>query len=357
MILYPRWYDPYRDRACDLETVLHTLAALARAWRDDRKGWSAGAMSRWKHPHLQAFGSVKPVTFSDIPVQDRRHMVWASKAAPATRGIRLEDGFLRSRGLGAALTPPLSLSLDDLGIYYDPSRESRLERLISNSVQLPDAEIERARRLIARITALGLSKYNISADPPPPLPEGPKILVVGQVEDDASVLLGTTTIRGNADLLAAARRENPDATLIYKPHPDVEAGHRKGAISLPGGVIAAPRTDPARLLDQVTELWTMTSLLGFEALLRGLPVTTCGAPFYAGWGLTRDLGDPPARRSARPGIVQLAHAALIDYPRYRDPVTGLPCPPEVIVDRLASGDTPAPRGLLALLQALRPRRR
>ena len=34
----------------------------------------------------------------------------------------------------------------------------------------------------------------------------------------------------------------------------------------------------------------MTSLMGFEALLRGIPVTTFGRPFYAGWGLTRDLG-------------------------------------------------------------------
>ena len=31
----------------------------------------------------------------------------------------------------------------------------------------------------------------------------------------------------------------------------------------------------------------------------------------------------------------LIHAALIAYPRYFDPVTGLPCPPEVAVDRLA----------------------
>ena len=37
----------------------------------------------------------------------------------------------------------------------------------------------------------------------------------------------------------------------------------------------------------------MTSLMGFEALLRGIPVTTLGTPFYAGWGLTTDLGPIP----------------------------------------------------------------
>ena len=86
----------------------------------------------------------------------------------------------------------------------------------------------------------------------------------------------------------------------------------------------------------------MTSLLGFEALLRGVKVTCLGAPFYAGWGLTRDLGPVPERRRARPTLAGLVHAALIDYPRYFDPKTRLPCPAEVAVERLASGDIPHP---------------
>ena len=89
----------------------------------------------------------------------------------------------------------------------------------------------------------------------------------------------------------------------------------------------------------------MTSLLGFEALLRGKPVTVTGAPFYAGWGLTRDLGEVPARRTARPDLVQLAHAALIAYPRYFDPVSNRPCPPEVVLERLATGRLPHPGAL------------
>ncbi|MEL7388932.1 MAG: capsular polysaccharide biosynthesis protein, partial [Pseudomonadota bacterium] len=63
-------------------------------------------------------------------------------------------------------------------------------------------------------------------------------------------------------------------------------------------------------------------------------------PFYAGWGLTRDLGTVPERRKARPALHGLVHAALIDYPRYFDPVTRQACPVEVIVDRLAKNDMP-----------------
>ena len=86
----------------------------------------------------------------------------------------------------------------------------------------------------------------------------------------------------------------------------------------------------------------MTSLLGFEALLRGKPVTCYGAPFYAGWGLTTDLGAVPARRSTKVSLEALVHATLIDYPRYFDPVTGMACPVEVVIERLASGDLPKP---------------
>ena len=92
--------------------------------------------------------------------------------------------------------------------------------------------------------------------------------------------------------------------------------------------------DPASLLTQTDEVWTLTSLLGFEALLRNKVVVTFGAPFYAGWGLTRDLGTPPARRVAKPDLLDLFYATLIAYPLYFDPITRLPCPVEVVVERL-----------------------
>ncbi|WP_443093678.1 capsular polysaccharide export protein, LipB/KpsS family, partial [Neisseria meningitidis] len=44
--------------------------------------------------------------------------------------IALEDGFLRSPGLGVAGYPPYSIVYDDIGIYYDTTRPSRLEQLI-----------------------------------------------------------------------------------------------------------------------------------------------------------------------------------------------------------------------------------
>ena len=346
MILYPRWYDPYRDTLGTLETVIDTLEAQARSWREDRHGWSAIGMSLWKHPHLQKFyGAYEPLIFSDqlADISDRPQMAWAGKIDSGGTGIiRVEDGFIRSRGLGASLVPPLSLVTDDLGIYYDPSRPSRLEKLIEQRATPRLDQEFRAARLIRSLIDAGLSKYN-TGKPPEALPEGYRILVCGQVADDASIKLGTTDITTNQALLDAVRTAHPDAIILYKPHPDVEAGLREGALTDPAKATQIiTNTDPAALLAQVQEVHTMTSLMGFEALIRGIPVTTYGAPFYAGWDLTTDKSDVPPRRRATPTIEALAHATLIDYPRYFDPKTGMPCPAEVAVLRLSQNDVPAP---------------
>lgn len=342
------WYDPCRDRLTDFDGALNQLEAEVKAFRQDRDGHLAYGMRLWKRPAIaRAFGDGAGVRFTDKPATTVT-LAWAGKADEVPGAARVEDGFLRSRGLGAALTPPLSLVADDLGIYYDPLHESRLERLIAEGP--PPGGVDRAERLMAAIRSAGLSKYNLAAGSYRPTPTGRRrILVPGQVEDDASIRLGAGRERTNLDLLRRVRAENPDAHVIFKPHPDVEAGLRPGAICagrFADEVVTA--TDPATLLGHVDKVWTITSTLGFEAMLRGVPVTTLGAPFYAGWGLTRDLGPIPARRTARPELAALVHACLIAYPRYRDPVSRLPCPAEVAVDRLRDGISPRPPALRLL---------
>lgn len=364
MILHPTWYDPCRDTLCPFEDALGALEAQTRAWREDRQGWVASGMRLWKRGALQRFfGGQKGVVFAEGAAADRksvqtgrRRMTWAGKAEGDV--VRVEDGFLRSRGLGAELVPPLSLVLDDLGIYYDPTRPSRLETILAKAPELRPDQQDRTQRLIARLTGAGLTKYNLGTQPPA-LPDGHRILVVGQVEDDASIRLGSPDMQSNAALLARTRAENPEAVLLWKPHPDVSAGLRRGAVEAPErwADLTVEGTDMGALLRQVQEVWTMTSLSGFEALLRGIPVTTLGAPFYAGWGLTRDLGPVPARRLSgqRPTLEALVHATLIAYPRYRDPVSGLPCTVEVVADRLEHGAIPHPglsNRLLSKLQGL-----
>jgi len=352
-ILAPIWYDPCRDRLCSFEEALDQLEAEVRAFRDDRAGHVAVGMRLWKRGPLQRFfGGPRKVKFVNSPekalklarAEHRRVMVWASREGPEVQAtdlpvVRVEDGFLRSQGLGAALVAPLSLVLDRQGIYTDPSRPSDLEQLISGPV--PAGGLRRAEHLVARIIAARLSKYNLPAAGLPDIPQGHRILVPGQVEDDASIRFGAKAVTTNLDLLRRVRAENPDAVIVYKPHPDVEAGLRPGAIASDvarqHADVLAPQTEPISLIEACDAVWTITSLLGFEALLRGKPVTCLGVPFYAGWGLTRDLGATPTRRRARPELHALAYATLIAYPRYHDPLSRLACPPEVIAQRLAEG--------------------
>ncbi|PRY26040.1 capsular polysaccharide export protein [Aliiruegeria haliotis] len=368
MILHPTWYDPWRDRLCALEDVIDGMEARVRAFREDRRGYTATGMRLWKRAPLRRFyGQGGGVRFasSNVAQSGRPVLAWASRIPEglpeeSTRAhvplFRAEDGFLRSKGLGAELVPPMSLVADDLGIYYDPGHESRLEQLVGSSAGLPDWDIARAERLITRLTTARLSKYNIGSAQIPDLPTGHRILVPGQVEDDASIRLGCGEVRTNLALLDATRAANPTSVVIYKPHPDVEAGLRNGAVPAEQlaelADVVVRGCNPIPLIEAVDEVWTLTSLLGFEALLRGRQVTCLGMPFYAGWGLTRDHGAAPDRRMARPTLAGLVHAALIAYPRYHDPVTNTPCPVEVIVDRLEHGQVagggPANRALSKL---------
>ena len=253
--------------------------------------------------------------------------------------LRLEDGFLRSVGLGADLIRPMSWVIDGSGIYYDATRPSDLEHLLSGT-SFDAALLQRASRLRQRIVAEGLTKYNTGrCGWQRPAGAQQVILVPGQVESDASLAYGAPGIRSNIGLLQAVRQAHPKAHLVYKPHPDVLAGLRaRGA-----GEQEALRwcdevvTDAAMgdLLRAVDEVHVLTSLAGFEALLRGKHVTCYGQPFYSGWGLTSDVVPNP-RRSRRLLLDELVAGALIEYPVYLSRTKNSLITPEQALDELVA---------------------
>ena len=360
-----RYADPFRLQPIGVEAALDIAIDWHRQGRGNRGITACVGMSVWKRRRMRQFLSTGRAALSFSVSAARRGdgavAAWASRIPPglaaelAARGrplVRVEDGFIRSRGLGSNFLPPCSIVLDRSGQYVDPSAPSDLERILAETEFTP-ALLDRARRLIARLLDEGVTKYAGAAATPAVVRGAPSrrvVLVPGQVADDLSVRLAGCGL-DNAALLTAARAAEPAAFIVYKPHPDVIAGHRPGALDamtakLADEIVASGNMHD--LLSSVDAVHTITSLAGFEAILRGREVITYGQPFYAGWGLTTDR-NPVTRRQRRLTVEALAAGTLLLYPRYVDPVTGMPCRAETVLDRMSDPSIWRP-GLLMRLR-------
>jgi capsular polysaccharide export protein len=351
--------DPFTGRTIDAARAVEILAGWRSLIEANRSIFAAFGFAHWKRQTIAPllWNGHKPIRFLRAAEKELDRIpegasiaIWKSKLPKPflvhlERGpwslVEVEDGFIRSAGLGADCVPPLSIIADDLGIYYDPARPSRLEEMLVAGKFSMD-EMDRADELRQWIVDNGVSKYNVGQQHAPArVSSRQHILVVGQVEDDRSVQRGCGSVRTNLDLLAQVRKSAPDAYLVYRPHPDVEAGHRVGSVPRASALQFADAIDASSsinaLITMVDEVHVMTSLTGFEALLRGKVVHCHGTPFYAGWGLTQDHNEIPSRRGAKRSLSELIAVALLRYPRYLDPMTGLPCTAEILVERLLSG--------------------
>ena len=359
-ILYARYVNPIREERCDIHETISLLAEQRRQNERNRTFHACLGFRWWKKPYARAYlkstgGETSFFRNSRRAIAQAKTkggevVVWSSAATDALQQqcdresvtlARMEDGFIRSVGLGSDFNWPYSLVVDRKGIYYDPTRPSDLEDILNTISDHPDQEalIKRAASLRAVILEKGLTKYNtgLSDVSLPYLPEDKTIVLVpGQVEDDASVRKGGFGM-DNLSLLQKTREKRPDAFIIYKPHPDVERGNRKGRIAeevtLRYADIIVRNYPMGQLLPKVHEVHTLTSQTGFEALLRGVKVCTYGGPFYAGWGLTEDTQTFP-RRTARLTLDELVAGTLLLYPTYYDWQTANFCRAEDVCFRL-----------------------
>ncbi len=361
-ILYSRYRDPDTGESCEIERVLDHLALQRHYFIENSGNLFCYGFTPWKRGYVRdyLYSPWNKVRFAScawqikrcLPQKDARIVVWGVRETEKIRDLakehkipiwRMEDGFLRSIGLGSDLTAPASLVLDKQGIYFDPGQPSDLETILENTV-FSEENILRAQSIRKALIDSGISKYNVGERKP--LTHSAKsrqriILVPGQVEDDASIRLGCRDIGTNRALLEAVRKSAPDAYIIYKPHPDVLSGNRKGQRKTrhpPYFDQLVTDISISQCLDAVDEVHTMTSLVGFEGLLRDKQVTTYGLPFYAGWGLTTDKHklDRRNRRNRSVTIDELTAGCMVVYPRYINGFSRAFSSPEIAISGLES---------------------
>jgi capsular polysaccharide export protein len=296
-------------------------------------------ISRWKQRRLKPFFPNNQLVFVNSVNGLDCVTVWGNRKLEGLTVQRIEDGFIRSVSLGVDFSQPYSLILDKKSIYFDATKESDLEYILSN-YEFNEELLNRANKVKNYLVENKLSKYNLYKDAKIELNKKDvsqkTILVIGQVEGDASLVYGADNMK-NIELLKSSREDNHEAYIVYKPHPDVLNGNRVGNIE---DDIALKYCDSIEkkvsvdsLLEIVDEVHTMTSLVGFEALLRDKKVVCYGLPFYAGWGLTVDKRRCE-RRERKLTLSQLIAGTYILYPRYIDPITLELCEIERVLESL-----------------------
>ncbi|RYD88933.1 MAG: capsular polysaccharide biosynthesis protein, partial [Sphingomonadales bacterium] len=234
--------------------------------------------------------------------------------------ILLEDGFLKSYAPGRG-DPAHAYVVDRSGIYFDATRPSDLGAIIERGITA--AEAERARAAMDFIRRHQLSKYNNS--PLRPLADSglpadrPFVLIVDQVAGDASIAGALADESRFGAMLEAARSQYPDAVIAARTHP--AAGDRSPVLNAArrlGIAVAVPgRMNPWPLIEAAEAVFTVSSQLGFEALMAGTKVHAFGVTYYSHRGLTTDHCEAPAPRPPS-SLEQIFHAAYIGYSRYLD---------------------------------------
>ena len=275
-------------------------------------------------PHLAAFFEAWSVEALLLTPSGLDGVIgWGLKAS-ARRGARaagrlglpfwrIEDGFFRSVGLGKDRAPTVSLVIDDLGVYYDARRPSRLEKLLCGGALGPLRS--RASDLVDRVKRERFTKYNHLPDKPVSLARSARrtILLADQVAGDLSIAGAFADAASFVRMAEAALGEAGGARVVLRRHPDVAAGRAQGFLDTfarqRGLEVVDDDVSPHAVLDAVDEVWTVSSQLGFDALLRGLPVTTFAAPFvWLGFGFAFAT-DPSEKTAVNPYTLRILFAS------------------------------------------------
>ncbi|MDN5651441.1 MAG: hypothetical protein L0G51_02290 [Lactococcus lactis] len=261
----------------------------------------------WLKPFIQ---KVNPVIY-----------IWGYKAPPYfIEYVRaqdldiffLEDGFIRSGPDDDSSAPPLSIVMDSQAPYFDTTRPNDLTDLIANfDFDQDNYDEVLAQEMLDYYVSHRVSKYNhqpyVDVTPIYGTKDRKRILVLGQVPHDDSLKYGGGKDFTLLDVVKKAIKENPDAQIIVKPHPmTLDNPDIVSTLIELDCLILTQSIHLVDALETIDHVYTITSLGGFEALLREKEVTVLGRPFY------KDLCTSNAK-SNKPSLSQILYICYYAY--------------------------------------------
>lgn len=198
----------------------------------------------------------------------------------------LEDGFIRSTPDDDKSSPPLSIVIDSQAPYFDTTRPNDLTDLITNfDFEQAGYDERLTQEMLKYFVSHRVSKYNhqdyVDVKPIYGRKNKYRILVLGQVANDDSLKYGGGEGISLIDLTNAAIRDYPNAQIIVKPHPiSLKTTETLEKLKQLDCILLDSPLHLVDALETIDHVYTITSLGGFEALLRGKEVTVLGKPFY-----------------------------------------------------------------------------
>jgi hypothetical protein len=255
----------------------------------------------------------------------------------------IEDGLYRSVGLGVEGAPALSLTWDEGGHYYmtGGGHETGLKKSLRTQARTSE-EKSRAEEIVRLVCDLQLSKYNKFIDNSVyTRSTRPKILLVDQRFGDASIAGSGGSQESFSQMVQAVTELPPNYEVIIKTHPDASVDGYNTSLTRESvqSLVRQGRTvywldanvNPASLLSIVNQVWVVSSGLGFEAGIRGIPVRVFAKPFYYGFGLTQGEDFCYDINGEALDWRDLVFEILVRRSRYVDPVSNLLVSPEAFL--------------------------
>lgn len=222
--------------------------------------------------------------------------------------------------------------------HYDIRGHGRLESLLTDKfIPLSEMQIKRSRYCIDKIVSNKLSKYNNQQKDFIIDNSDYKILIVDQALGDQSVNLSGCNSDTFKEMLDSAL--NITKNVYIKIHPEQLVGRRKGYFNFnipnneqvfvskqnyPTVKIINDYVNPISLLEKFDEVWTVSSQLGFEALMLNKKVVCFGTPFYSGYGLTEDKANTNTLKFRKTfnnhlTVEDIFYKTYIEYTTYCNP--------------------------------------